>query len=56
MGCGGEMGCLYFQTMVTGERKEVGGRGVCECVSVCNSHRQDPSNKARSVLLQIQRE
>lgn len=42
--------------MVTGERKEVGGGGVCACVRVCNSHRQVPSNKARSVLPQVQRE
>ena len=41
------MGCFSFQTMVTGERREVG--------SVCNSHRQVPANKARSVLPQVQR-
>lgn len=42
--------------MVTGERREVDGWGkcVCVCICVCDSHRQVP-NKARSVLLQVQR-
>lgn len=43
--------------MVTGERREVDGWGkcVCVCICVCDSHRQVPGNKARSVLLQVQR-
>lgn len=39
MGCGGEMGCFWFQTMVTGERKEVDGWGVCACVCVTATDR-----------------
>lgn len=54
-GCGGELGCFLFQTIVTGDRREVHGWLVlCMCV---HAHGTDRSwqNKAQSVLPQVLR-